>query len=240
MDNSANFEALKAATLGADAISAPTSTLGASNAPELANLYKSTFQLPQSSGSTSAAANVSGDIVAQQRAAAAAAAQAAAEAKQKAADLQDLSKYRVQQKDDGGYDFFAPDGSQVDIATLSQRTGVKPVDILFSKTLGTDSQNPIDIQYAEDQKNLNDYIRAKLSNNTAKIKQYETSQPDLSQYQGQGGAHNLINKFQQTYQRYYVPRSVDTNAWGTNPGSPVVGAAQTGNNYGVSDTSGGI
>lgn len=225
MDNSSNFAALKQATLGAQAIQSPTSTLGASNAPELAKLYQSSFQLPQSSGATGAAAGVASDIAAAQRAAAA---KAEAEAKQKAADEADINKYRFVQKPDGGYDFFAPDGQQVDIATLSQKTGVKPVDILFNSKLGTDSQNPIDIQYAEDQKNLNDYIRAKLSNNKTKVQGYEAAKPELSQYQGQGGAHKLITDFQGYYQRYYVPRSVNPTAWGYNPGSnPLVPSPDT-------------
>lgn len=231
MDNTGNFEALKQATLGANAISAPTSTLGASNAPELANLYQSTFQLPQSSGATAAHAQLASDVVAEQKAAAA---RAAAEAKQKAADLSDPNKYRVVQKDDGGYDFFAPDGSQVDIATLTKNTGTKPTDWLAGKY--GDSQNPIDIQYVEDQKNLSDYIKAKLSGNKTKIDAYETADPSLKQYQGQGGAHQLISKFQQAYQRYYVPRTQDPNAWGQNPGdSPQVPSI----NYTPDNTSSG-
>jgi hypothetical protein len=160
---------------------------------------------------------VAGDIVEQQRAAAAAAARAAALAKQKAEDLSDPKKYRQVKKADGGFDWFDPEGNQVDIATLTQRTQTKPADWL------SDSENPVDIQYLEDNKNLNDYIKAKLSKNQKKIQAYEEAQPDLAQYQGQGGAHDLISRFQKTYERYYVPRTANPNAWGTNPGNnPVV------------------
>ncbi len=208
MDNSQNFEALKAATLGANAISAPTSTLGASNAPEIASLYQSSFQLPQSAGAAGAAAGIAGDIAAQQRAAAA---RAAAMAKQKTDDLSDPKKYRAVKKQDGGYDFFDPDGKQVDIATLTSRTQTKPADWVG------DSDNPIDIQYLEESKNLNKYIRAKLSGNQKAYSAFEEANPELKKYQGKGGVDKLVNTFKQSYERYYVPRSVNPNAWGTRP-----------------------
>lgn len=211
MDNTANFEALKAATLGAQAIQTPGSTLGASNAPEIAAMYQSSFQLPQSQAATVGAAGVAGDIMEQRRAAAAAAARAAAEAKAKEEDLADPKKYRRVKKSDGGYDFFAPDGSQVDIATLTQRTQTKARDWV------DDSENPIDIQYLEESKNLNDYIKAKLTKNEKVYQAYEEANPELKQYQDKGGVDRLINQFKQRYERYYVPRSVNPNAWGTRP-----------------------
>lgn len=205
MDNSGNFAALKDATLGASAISAPVSPLGASNAPELGKLYQSTFQLPQSEGATSAHAQLASQVVAEQKAAAAA-------AKQKQKDLSNINSYKLVKKKDGGYDFFDPDGNQVDIATLTQRTGVKPADVV------KDSENPIDIQYVNDYNNLQDYISAKLSGDSKKAKAYEASKPELAQYQGKGGAHQLISDFQNYYQRYYTPRDVNPNAWGVTPG----------------------
>lgn len=217
MDNTANFEALKAATLGAQAIQSPTSTLGASNAPELAALYQSTFQLPQSTGAANSAGNVAGDIEEEKRRAAAAAKKAAEEAAQKAADLADPKKYRVVKKDDGGYDFFAPDGSQVDIATLAQRTQTKPSEWI------SDSENPIDVQYLEESANLNKYINAKLSKNKKVYEAYEEANPELKKFQGKGGVDQLIKLFKKRYERYYVPRSVNPNAWGTRPGdNPLV------------------
>lgn len=224
MDNTANFEALKAATQGANAISAPAPTFAASNEPELANLYKSTFQLPQSSAAAGGAAGVAGQIAAEQKAAAE---KAAAEAKQRVQDAADPTKYRAVKKADGGYDWYAPDGKQVDIATLTKLTNTNPSDWL------KDSQNPIDVQYLQDSKNLQDYIQAKLSNDTAKVNAYEKAQSDLKKYQGKGGAAQLIQDFQNHYQRYYVPAQ-----WGVRPSdNPVVPTAQStsSNSFGIGD-----
>jgi hypothetical protein len=208
-------EDLKAAVLGAQNLGAPAGNpLGASNYGEISGLNKSSFQLPLATGAVSAGGQIAADQVA---AAKAAAAHAEALAKKKAEDASDPSKYRQVQKDDGGYDYFDPDGNQVDIATLSKRTNTKPKDWL------KDSQNPIDIQYLEDNNNMNDYIKAKLSGDKKKIQKYEDARPELKKYQGKGGAHQLITDFQNHYQRYYVPRSQDPNAWGARPADwPVV------------------
>lgn len=217
MDNTANFDALKQATQGAAAISAPASPLGASSAPELAALYQSTFQLPQSQAGAGSAGQLAGQIDAEQKAAAA---KAAAEAKQRQQDLQDPSKYRAVQKPDGGYDWYAPDGKQVDIATLTQQTGTSPTDWIAGKY--GKSQNPVDIQYAQDSKNLEDFVNAVLGGDTKKVQQYTDKEPQLANYSDKGGISKLINEFQQNYQRYYVPRAQDANAWGASPGNLTV------------------
>lgn len=216
------------AVKSAAAIKAPKSSLGASQGKELAALYQSSFQLPQATGAVSAAANIAQQQVAASK-------RAAAEAKQREQDLADPSKYRVVQKEDGGYDFFAPDGSQVDIATLTQRTGTKPEYWL------KDSQNPIDIQYIQDKKNLEKFMNALITKDQKTIQDFTNNDEKLKSYTAdQGGVHNLLQQFEQTYQRYYVPRSVSPQAWGVNPGAPVVPAAQSGSSYGVDTGSGGI
>lgn len=200
--------ALLAATQGANQIQAPASNLGASQGPELANLYRSSFQLPQSQGAVGAQANV-----AQQQVDAAKAAQALAEQKQK--DLADPSKYRQVASKDGGYNYFDPDGNQIDIATLTQRTGTKPADWL------KDSQDPTDIQYLQDQGNLNKFVNAVLGKDKKTVDQFTYADPALKKFvSGKGGVHNLIQQFQQTYKRYY------TSDWGALPGNPVVNAPQ--------------
>lgn len=217
---------LKAATLGAANISAPASPLGASSAPELAKLYQSGFQLPQATGATNAAGNIAQEQVK-------AAAAAAAVAKQKQADLSNISAYKIVQKPNGGYDFFQPDGKQVDIATVSQATGTPPSKLV------ADSQNPIDIQYRNDYNNLQKYVDAVLSKDTKTIKEFQSSEPALQQYNDQGGIHRLIQNFQQSYQRYYVTRDQNPNAWGANiPSNPIVQAPQT--RAGLLSSSGGI
>lgn len=217
-----NIEALKQAVLGAGNIQSPASSLGASQGPELAALYQSTFQLPQSSGATSAIGQQTQDIVSAQKAAAAA---ARAAAKKKEWDPTEPRNYKRVKKSDGGYDFFDKDGKPVDIATLTQRTGTKPSEWI------DDSENPIDIQYREDYNNLQDYASAVLSGNRKKVDAYRKSEPGLSRYDGRSGIDNLMREFQSSYKRYYVP-----SAYGYAPGKTVVPAPTTGNNYGFGDT----
>lgn len=219
MDNSATFAALKAATLGAQDIQAPPSTLGASDYDAISKYNYIDYALPQSNFATNAGNNIAQQQVAEQKAAAA---RAAALAKQKEEDMADPRKYRKgatingkfmenATKEDGGYDFFDPNGQQVDIATLTQRTGTKPSTWLEG------SQNPIDLQYAAELNNLNDYVNAKLGGNSEKAQEYEEAEPLLAQYQGKGGMQKLMDKFNQRYERYFVPRSTNPNAWGTVP-----------------------
>ncbi len=206
---------LRDAVLGAPQIQAPASPLGASQAPELAKLAQSSFQLPQSNQATGALAQQAGDLVQQQKAAAAA---AKAAAKKKEADLADIRAYRIVKKSDGGYDFFDPTNKQVDIATLTQRTGTKPSELL------KESENPIDIQYVQDYQNLQDYAQAILSGDKKKAQTYRNSAPELKKYDDRGGVQRLFNDFQSHYKRYYVP-----SAWGESPGSALVPSAQSEN-----------
>lgn len=213
---------LKAAALGASSITPPASPLGASSAPELAQLYASGFQLPQATGATTAAGNIASTTV-----------KAAQDAATQQQDLTNLKSYTIVKKGDGGYDFYDPTGQQVDIATVSQRTGTSPKDLVAN------SENPIDIQYRNDQTNLQDYVNAVLSGDKKKIAAYQAAQPALKQYTGRGGVDQLIQKFKQEYQRYYVTRAQNPNAWGAVPGGPVVPTADS-SAFAQLDTSGGV
>lgn len=234
MDNTQNLEALKAATIGAQQIQAPDSPLGASNYAAIAGHNQAAFQLPQSSGATNASANIAQQQVEAQKAAAAAAKAAANDAQQKAQDLQDINKYRIVQKDDGGYDFFDPTGAQVDIATLSQRTGTKPVQVLKN------SENPIDQQYVQDYGNLQNYVQAVVSGDRKTVDSYQAAEPNLKQYNDKGGVQKLIDQFKQTYQRYYTPRSVNAQAWGYPNGNTVVPTPLSATDAALYGSSGGI
>jgi hypothetical protein len=150
-------------------------------------------------------------------------------------DMTDPSKYQLTQKEDGGYDFFDPEGQQIDIATYAQRTGTRPADVLEK------SQNPIDIQYVNDFNNLQKFMDAVVSKDTDAIKQFTDADANLKQYtSGTGGLDRLFQQFKSTYQRYYTPRNVDPRAWGQAPSGVVVRAAKRGDTYGVGDGSGGI
>lgn len=212
--------ALFNATIGAPAAS--PNVLGAQAYGQLANMNAIDRKLPTSGALTNESLNQAQDQIEAQRAAKAAAEHAAALAKQKQEDMSDPKKYRQVKKDDGGYDFFDPEGNQVDIATLTSRTQTKAGDWL------SDSENPIDMQYLAESKNLNEYINAKLSRNTKVSDAYEEANPELKKYQGKGGVHQLADAFKKRYERYYVPRSQNANAWGTRPGdNPLVPSRNT-------------
>lgn len=208
-------QGLRDAVLGAGQVQAPASPYS-----DIAALYAPEFQAMQSEAGGQA---IVGGAQAQKEAAT----RAAAQKKEREADLSDPSKYRVVKKEDGGFDFFAPDGSQVDIATLSSRTSTKPSDWI------KDSENPIDIQYMNDYANLQDYVSAVLSKDKKKVDEYRAGSPQLSQYDDRGGIDRLIEQFQKSYNRYYVP-----SKWGESPGGPVVPTRQTGTSFGLGDTGG--
>lgn len=148
--------------------------------------------------------------------------------------LTDPNAYKKVRKQDGGFDFFDPQGNQVDIATVADRTGTKAGDWV------SDSENPIDIQYNNDYKNLQGFMDAVLSKDQAKIDQFTSTDPNLQQYiSGRGGIDRLMQEFKKAYQRYYTPRSVDQQAWGQAPSRVVVPTPQSGGGYGLG-TGGGI
>lgn len=209
-----NFEALKAATLGAQQIQAPSSNpLGASMAPEISRLNQVNFQLPQSRQASRAMIDRNQVILTNQKQAAEQHLQDLKQQAQDIADQADPKSYSKVKKADGGFDFFDSKGNQIDIATLAQKTQTKPTDWI------DDSENPIDIQYREQKKNLDKYIAAKIGGNKKVADAYETSDPALKQYQGVGGAHQLAMDFAKAFQRYYVPRTQDPQAWGANNGN---------------------
>lgn len=152
---------------------------------------------------------------------------------QRLQDQTDPSKYQVVRKDDGGYDFFDPEGNQIDIATYAQRTGLKPADII------KDSENPIDRQYYNDYNNLQKFIDAIVSKDRDTVEQFTATDPNLKSYVDKpGGVDELIRKFRESYRRYYVTRQQDPAAWGQRPSRVVVPTPQS-DTLGL-DESGGI
>lgn len=210
MDPAAGYEQLRAATMASQGTANP---LGAS--PQIAKLYDSTFALQPKQQQAVVDSAQAEQQVEQQKIA-----QKAAIEKQ--AKLADIKEYKFVKKEDGGYDFFDPDGQQVDIATLSQRTGKKAAEII------ADSENPIDIQYREDFKNLEEFMNAVLTRDKKKVEQFKAAAPELAKYNDRGGISRLIEDFKKSYERYYVPRSVNPQSWGKQPGGVVVPTRQTG------------
>ncbi len=124
-----------------------------------------------------------------------------AQLKAKQAEM-DISKYKIVRKNDGGFDFFDPNGNQVDIATVAAKTGSNAADLVRN------SIRPQDIQFNNDYKNLQDYISAVLNNDTATVEKYQAQDASLKSYSGKGGLDRLIQDFQKHYQSYYIPSGV--------------------------------
>lgn len=173
--------------------------------PELAKAYASSFEQPERQLSMAADEFNTGVTVENAKA-------SASQKLQELRDQVDPSKYQVVRKADGGYDFFDPQGNQIDIATYSERTGARPVDVL------KDSENPIDMQYLRDYDLLQDYIQAHFDKDQAKVSEYQKNEPRLKQVKT---PEELIELFKRSYRRYYVPRTQDSSAWGQRPGGPL-------------------
>lgn len=173
-----NQDALKQAVLGAQQIGTPTSPLG--NFPELAKLYQSSFQLPQSQAAVKGEANNADVTIANQKAAAKA-----------ESDLQDSSKYQRLPKSDGGYSFVDPTGKEISAYDYARATG-KSLD----KTV-ENSQNPIDIGFAQDYKNLQNFINHVVNNDQEKIQATIKANPALNKFKDD--LPGLINQFKQHY-----------------------------------------
>lgn len=182
------------------AIQTPASPLG--NFPELANMYRSSFQLPLAS------ANVSSQNVADQTTLANQKAQADADA-QAQKDATDPSKYSVQTRNDGGFGFYDPTGKEITAAQYAAATGKNPQEVLKNST------NPIDIGYQKDFKDLQDYINLKLqsSKDTDAATKAKAIEQEVQKTTGVNLAKltpaQVIQQFQAAYPTIY----------GANPGN---------------------
>lgn len=166
-----------------NAIQSPTSPLG--SFPELAAMYRTSFQLPASNAGVSAQAQADQTTVSAQKAAASA------------------SNYQQVARPDGGFGFYDPNGNEISAAQYASATGKTPGDVLKNST------NPIDIGYQKDFKDLQDYINNKLQSSTnvksaAAAKNVEqqvqkTFKVDISKYT----PAQLIQQFQHAYPTVY-------------------------------------
>lgn len=235
-----NYQELKDAVVGATQQGSPTSPLG--DFPELAKMYSSSFQVPLSNAATQVQAANTAVTVRNQAAAAAAARAAAAHAasvkKQQLEDMLNPDKYRIEQRDDGGYGFYAPDGREVSVSDFAKISGTTPNKIL------ADSQNPIDIGYRQDYQNLQDYIQAKLnSNHDDSAKQQALAIEDAVRQDsgvdlGKLKIQDVLERFKQAYPTIYGR----TNT-GVRSGQLFIPGTSRTTSYGIdagSDTSAGI
>lgn len=164
--------------------------------PELQQLYATNFSSPISNAQ--AGAQNQQDKVSVDNAN-----QAAQNAKEQAAAFADKNKYTIQQRQDGGFGFYGPDGKEVSAAQYANNTGQKLTDVL------KDSQNPIDVRYVQDQTNLTKYLQAK-ANSKFDPKQKAIAQQIEGQVNkayglnlGQQNPQQLIQMMQANYPTIY-------------------------------------
>lgn len=198
IDGAAGYAQLKAAVLGAQADPAAASPLG--SFPELAKLYSSAPVLARQQLS-SAAPNYNAGVQADNEAEARRL--AAAEAAQRLKDLQDPSKYQQIQKADGGYAFYDPTGKEISAVQYAAVHNTTPDEVLKH------SQNPIDLAYREDFKNLQNYINNKLrsKNSTKAADTASAVEAQVKQAYGidlnKMSPQDLIQTFQKAYPTVY-------------------------------------
>jgi hypothetical protein len=183
---------LRDAVLGATNIQAPASPIGAF--PELAQMYQSSFQLPQSGGAAGILTAQADTAVAQQKEA----------AKKK--------NYQRVKKKDGGFAFFDPDGNEVSAYDYANALDKNPSEVL------ADSENPIDLGYQQDYKNLQDYINSKLN---AKFDEKSRTKAEKIEQQIRDNygidvnkmkPEELIERFKQAYPTVYGRKNTGVQA----------------------------
>lgn len=174
---------LKAAVLGGQqAGGAGPSPLG--NFPEIAKMYAVNPQVAVSSSQNQAGGYQDAVTIANQKAA-----QQAEQAR--LAAMADPNKYQQVPKKDGGYSFLDPMGKEISAYDYSRITGKDLGNILQS------SQNPIDVGFNNDWKNLQDFMSALVSKDTKTVNAAIKAAPALKQYEND--LPGLIKKFQQEY-----------------------------------------
>jgi len=121
-------------------VQTPASPLG--SFPELAAMYRSSFQLPLSTAQTGSQIQADQTTVANQKAA------------------QSASNYQVVKRPDGGFGFYDPSGKEISAADYATATGKNLTDVLKN------SDNPIDKRFVQDYNDLNNYQSLKAQSNS--------------------------------------------------------------------------
>jgi hypothetical protein len=187
------YAQLKSAVLGAQVNTAPgASPLG--SFPELSKLYSSAPQVAQlnlkdAGNSYNTAAQVASEKAAASRAASSA--------------QDDPSKYKQVLKPDGGYAFYDNNGQEITAAQYAAARNENPADVLKN------SYNPIDKAFAQDYKQLNQYIQDKqnASKDPAARSRAQTVETQVRKTYGidlhQQNPNQVINAFIQAYPTVY-------------------------------------
>lgn len=190
-------------------------TLGMSS--DINAAYQSAEQLPQSNAVMQAGGYNDAAQVENAKAAKRAALEAQA---QKAADMADPSKYQMLPKDDGGYQFVAPNGKEISAYDYSRITG-SPIDSILK-----DSQNPIDIGFVQDFSNLQNFMQAVLNKDKETVDSIVSQNKELENYRND--IPGLLKRFRQAYPTVFGGGGFQgRNTPGVRAGSTYIPAGQS-------------
>lgn len=128
---------------------------------------------------------------------------------QEAERLMDPKQYQQKENDVGGFDFFDPNGKKITIEQYAKVTGKNRAELL------SDSQDPTDVQFRNDYKNLQEVLEATLNKDTDKLEAYYQNQPELKGMK----PDDLLKRFRAYYPGYF------TQAPSNRQGFPGAGAA---------------
>jgi hypothetical protein len=176
-------ESLRQAVYGAKDI-APTTADA-----EVNQAYQSSFRAPAISSSVGAITNGAQQVVEERKKAEAAAAAAAA-AKSDPKNFQRLPK------EDGGFAFFDGEGKEISAHEYARATGNEVASVL------ADSENPIDISYVNDYKNLRSYMTAWQNKDKEAIAAIQNAD-ETGQLKKIKDPHELMKRFYQAYPTVY-------------------------------------
>lgn len=182
----------------------------------LQNLAASGFRSSMVDKTTGGFIGNANQVIAEQAAARAAAASAANAEERKqavrdkmAADLADPKNYIKQVADDGGWNFYKPDGTPISVLEYSRVVGKQVPDVLSG------SQNQQDADFADSYKSLLEYGRA-LQGDDAAVTAFKTSKNGkdfLSNPENKNQTYEtVVAAFNKNYGKYLQPLQTDTLA----------------------------
>jgi len=171
-------------------------------------------------GGTSLATNAFGgeaSSVADQEEAARQAAEAAADAEAKKqairdkikAELTDPDNYVRSVSEDGGYNFYRPDGTPITVQEYSQATG-KQIDKALEG-----SNNSVDNQFTEDYKRLKEYGAAMAGDEDARkaFTESKAGKAFLANPENKNKTYaEIVAEFKKHYSSYMQPQQIETMA----------------------------
>lgn len=155
------------------------------------------------------------------------------ERQKKLQEESDPGNYRLERKEDGGFDFYDAAGNRIDVNQFARDTGTTPAAILSK------SDNPFDQQYVNDYSNTKDLITAIQNGDQRRIQAYTANNEGIGSKRPEDLMRELIKKYPHIYNKGSIRDSYRSNGnplirMPTSGGGAAMGGAPAGggNNYG--------